>query len=181
MTRRSGALTLLAAGVARAAAPLAIEVLPIPPPEWVFAPTSSPTVAPSATFGGSSSTKRKTRGLVAALVVCAVLTVLACCFLWFRPKARRKDSWDVDMCWPMSSPSSGGPYSPEGSDDFDHLGERRDVNLEYLAAHYASPPKEPELRPRADGSYDSGGRVSPGLCGAPDNSSLIGIWDFPRI
>ena len=59
---------------------------------------------------------------------------------WFRPKARRKDSWDVDMCWPMSSPSSGGPYSPEGSDDFDHLGERRQVDLGYLAAQYASVP-----------------------------------------
>ena len=45
---------------------IGVEVLPNPPPECVYAPTAAPTVA---TAGGSPS-KRKTQGLVAALVLC---------------------------------------------------------------------------------------------------------------
>ena len=53
---------------------IAIEVLPNPPPEWVFAPTAAPSAAPVATAGGSTS-KRQTQGIVTAIVVCAVLGI----------------------------------------------------------------------------------------------------------
>ena len=79
---------------------IGVEVLPIPPPEWVFAPTAAPSAAPTFASDGGSTSKRKTQGLVAALVVCAVLTVLICCFLWFRPKARKKSKGLTEKTYP---------------------------------------------------------------------------------
>ena len=55
------------------------------------------------------------------------VTVLGLLF-WLRARRRRKVHASPD-------------YSPTNSEDSDHTGERRDVDLNRLAAAYASPPK----------------------------------------
>ncbi len=87
-------------------------VRPEPSPDWAFAQTSAPTA------GSSSKRKRKSRGLsdagVAAIVVSVLALLAGGCLLFWRRTRPRKDSED-SKAWSLccSSPSPGGPYSPD--------------------------------------------------------------------